>query len=208
MNGIGVVATKGGMGKSSSVVALAGAPYARGLPVLVIDLDPQAGASQLRDGLGSAAVAGLLAATSVPPDRLQMELTESALMRDPAAAATLAALRALGVGLALDDFGTGYSSLGYLKRFPIDTAKLDKTFVDGLGRDAEDTAIVEAVLGMGRTREFGVVAEGIESAAQADQLRALGCATGQGYRFARPLPADQAEDLVAARAAPLAGVIA
>ncbi len=132
-------------------------------------------------------VAGVLRATGVRPDSVWLELTESALMSDAEATiASLLALRALGVRLAVDDFGTGYSSMSYLKRFPIDSLKIDKTFVDGLGRDPEDTAICAAIVSLAHALEMGAVGEGIETTEQLEELCALGCEYGQGYLFGRP----------------------
>jgi diguanylate cyclase (GGDEF)-like protein/PAS domain S-box-containing protein len=136
-------------------------------------------------------VARILEMTGLDPARLSLEITETAIINDATTArATLDRLKALGVRLVLDDFGTGYSSLSHAKHFPIDTLKIDRSFVDGLGSDVEDSAIVAAVISMGRALGLMVVAEGVETQAQADQLWSLGCPLAQGYHFARPLAAD------------------
>ncbi|MEA2467919.1 MAG: two-component system, chemotaxis family, CheB/CheR fusion protein, partial [Thermoleophilaceae bacterium] len=106
-------------------------------------------------------------------------------------------LKELGVRLALDDFGTGYSSLTYVRRFPIDTLKIDRSFVDGIAGSSEDEAIVTAVLSMGRALGVDVVAEGVETEEQAARLRALGCTLAQGFLFSRPLSAGAAFELLA-----------
>jgi diguanylate cyclase (GGDEF)-like protein/PAS domain S-box-containing protein len=143
-------------------------------------------------------VAGMLARTGFEPRRLQLEITESVIMNDaPATLVTLRALKELGVQLAIDDFGTGYSSLSYLKRFPVDVLKIDRTFVTGLGYDAEDTAIVQAIITLANTLGLHVTAEGVESAAQLAQLQALGCQLGQGYYFAKPLSCERVGTLLA-----------
>jgi diguanylate cyclase (GGDEF)-like protein/PAS domain S-box-containing protein len=135
-------------------------------------------------------VAAALTAAGLEARWLRLEITESLAMRDVAATiTTLAALQALGVQVALDDFGTGYSSLAYLKRLPVDTLKIDKDFIDGLGIGEEDTAIVTAIIALAHTLGLVVIAEGVETVAQTDRLRALGCDLAQGYHFARPLPA-------------------
>ena len=109
----------------------------------------------------------------------------------------LAQLKTLGVNLVLDDFGTGYSSLSHLKRFPFDVLKIDRAFIDGLGKDdGEDDAIVTATMGMGSAMRLDVVAEGVETADQIDRLRALGCTVAQGYHFSQPLPATRMGELV------------
>ena len=108
-------------------------------------------------------------------------------------------MKALGVGLAIDDFGTGYSSLAYLKRFPIDTIKIDRSFVDGLSEDPQATAIVESIVALAKALRLSVTAEGVETEAQRDRLRALACQRGQGYLFARPQPAGEIENLLGTR---------
>ncbi|MDV5859544.1 EAL domain-containing protein [Pseudomonas mendocina] len=134
-------------------------------------------------------VAGVLAATGLPPEQLELEVTESAIMEDPdAALKLLTSLRALGVRLAIDDFGTGYSSLARLKRLPVDKLKLDQSFVRGLPDDPEDAAITRAVIALGKSLGLKVLAEGIEQPEQADFLRGLGGDYGQGYHFGRPQP--------------------
>jgi len=132
-------------------------------------------------------VARMLDEAGLDPRQLALEITESQLMEDPLASAeTLAALRELGVRPVLDDFGTGYSSLGYLKRFPVDSVKVDRSFVDGLGIEGEDSAIVAAVVSLGHALGLSIVAEGVETSGQLDALLALGCDRAQGYWFSGP----------------------
>ena len=132
-----------------------------------------------------------LQASGLDPRTLKLEITETVAMHDiDATVAKLEALREAGIQLAIDDFGTGYSSLNYLKRLPVDALKIDRTFVEGLGHDMLDAAIVQTVVTLARTLQLSVVGEGIESQAQAAQLRALGCDSGQGFLFARPEPAE------------------
>lgn len=127
----------------------------------------------------------------LPPDRLCLELTETALMSNPEVAQEmLELLRQLGVSVAIDDFGTGYSSLAYLKRFPVDVVKIDRSFVSGLPHDLDDAAIVSTIIGLAQARQLTVTAEGIETAEQVDALRRLGCTRGQGFLFARPGPPE------------------
>jgi diguanylate cyclase (GGDEF)-like protein len=135
--------------------------------------------------------------SGLDPRMLTLEITESAIMVDTeAAAATLLRLKDLGIQLAIDDFGTGYSSLSYLKRFRVDTLKIDRSFVDKLGEDPHDTAIVRGVVALAKSLNLAVTAEGIETADQLEELRALGCDKGQGYYFARPLPPESLEALL------------
>ena len=138
-------------------------------------------------------VADALESSGAEPHMLCLELTESVLMEDAERAqATLKALKEIGVRLALDDFGTGYSSLGYLHRFPVDTVKIDRAFVSGLDGNRDGSAIVAVVLRIGDVLGLDVVAEGVETAAQLLELRALGCRLGQGYYFAPPRPPEAA----------------
>jgi EAL domain-containing protein (putative c-di-GMP-specific phosphodiesterase class I) len=149
-----------------------------------------------------AGVREILAETGLPPRDLELELTETYLMQDAnATAAVLRALRDLGVGLALDDFGTGYSSLSYLKRFPINTLKIDQSFVRDLTTDADDAGIVSAVVSMGKSLNLRVVAEGVETREQLSYLRNRGCNEGQGYYFSRPVPAAEFTRLLLQRIA-------
>src|SRR5207237_5192884 len=132
-------------------------------------------------------VAEILDATGVDPSQICLEITETLAMSDVDwVTNVLLGLKRLGVRVAIDDFGTGYSSLGYLKRFPIDVLKIDRSFVAGLGCDADDASIVAAMVGLAHTLGMGVVAEGVESAVQAQVLTGLGCRQAQGYYYARP----------------------
>jgi len=139
----------------------------------------------------------LLALNSLDPAALTLEITESVLMRDTdGALESLLGLKALGVQLAIDDFGTGYSSLSYLKRFPIDVLKVDRAFVNGLGTDDDDTAIIAGILAMARGLRVDVVAEGVERPEQLQVLRLLNCPFAQGFHFARPLSGPEFEVLL------------
>jgi len=142
-------------------------------------------------------VARALEAGGADPRQVQLEITEGVAMGNAEATVEiLRRLKGLGVGLAIDDFGTGYSSLAYLKRFPVDALKIDRAFVTGLRRETADSSIVGAVVGLGRALRLTVVAEGVETAEEAAQLCELGCALGQGYHFARPLPRAQVDALL------------
>ena len=135
--------------------------------------------------------------TGMPARLLELELTESHLMDNPGAAQEqVSALKALGVQIAIDDFGTGYSSLAYLKRFEIDILKVDQSFVRDMLEDAADAAIVHAVIALGHTLGFKVVAEGVENLPTAQTLTALGCDELQGYCFSRPLPVPEFQEWV------------
>jgi len=131
------------------------------------------------------------------PSHLTLELTESVLVDDPVEAITqLAALKDLGIKLAIDDFGIGYSSLSYLKQFPVDLLKIDRTFVRGVENDAHDKAIARSVVALADAFGLQVTAEGIETEGQCAQLLGMGCNRGQGYLFSRPLVAEAFEAFV------------
>ena len=144
-------------------------------------------------------VTDVLADTGTPSAALRLEISERVLMDDAdETVKVLERLRATGIGIGVDDFGTGYSSLARLKQFPVDSVKIDRSFVDGLGRDPEDSAIVTAVVSMAHALGLTAMAEGVETPDQLAELRALGCELGQGYLFGRPLPADEAVAAMAA----------
>jgi diguanylate cyclase (GGDEF)-like protein/PAS domain S-box-containing protein len=162
---------------------------AGGAPVSIsINLSPR----QLAESTLPRIVAGALDRTGVDPNRVWLEITESTLMRDAESAVSmLHHLRDLGVHLAVDDFGTGYSSMTYLKRFPVDSLKVDQSFVDGLASEPEATAICTAVVSLAHALGMGAVAEGVATPQQLHALRALGCEFAQGFLFGRPAPADR-----------------
>jgi EAL domain-containing protein (putative c-di-GMP-specific phosphodiesterase class I) len=142
-------------------------------------------------------VASVLEETGLSPQFLEQEVTESVLMTQAeATTGVLHALKDLGVQLAIDDFGTGYSSLSYLSRFPVNTLKIDRSFVHGIGRTQHDATIINAVIGIARSLEQSVVAEGIETKEQLALLRSYDCGEGQGYYFSRPVAATQFADLL------------
>ena len=137
-------------------------------------------------------VSQALAASGLNGERLKLELTESALVADPdRTAATMHALKDLGVTIAMDDFGTGYSNLAYLQKLPIDLLKIDRSFVTGMLADRDKLAIVRAILSLAQALNMRTVAEGIESNELAQTLAALGCTYGQGYLYARPLGGER-----------------
>jgi EAL domain-containing protein (putative c-di-GMP-specific phosphodiesterase class I) len=135
--------------------------------------------------------------SGLQPGALCLEITESTLMNDPQASAdAMQALRDLGVHISIDDFGTGYSSLSYLKHFPIDSLKVDQTFVDGLGEDPDDSVIVSAVIALAHSLGMTAVAEGVETEIALDELRRLGCDRVQGFLLGRPVPASELETTI------------
>ncbi|HEX6630011.1 MAG TPA: EAL domain-containing protein [Gemmatimonadaceae bacterium] len=138
-----------------------------------------------------------------PPTALVLEITESALVKDSALVLQrLHDLKALGIRLAVDDFGTGYSSLGYLQRLPVDTLKIDRSFIAGIVRGRHDSELARTIIGLGATLALHCVAEGIEDAQQHAHLQTLGCELGQGFHFSRPVEADVVAGLLAAGPAP------
>ena len=149
-------------------------------------------------GLGQS-VANALSESGLQPEYLELEVTESMLMQDvDATLKTLFQLKAMGVRLAIDDFGTGYSSLSYLKRFPLDTLKIDRSFIKDLPRDAEDAAIAKAIIAMAHSLKLAVVAEGVETVEQLAFLQQHGCELIQGFLFSRPVPAGEIPTLLSA----------
>ena len=158
-----------------------------GLPPLSLAVNLSA--RQFRQPYLARFIEDALCEAGIDPKRLEVELTESMLMEDNEATnGVLAALAAMGVRVAMDDFGTGHSSLSYLKRFDIDTLKIDRSFVSELPHDPEDKAIATAIVAMGHSLHMKVVAEGVETQAQAQCLRELGCDEMQGYLLSRPMP--------------------
>jgi EAL domain-containing protein (putative c-di-GMP-specific phosphodiesterase class I) len=152
-------------------------------------------------------VAASVEEAGIPPGLIELELTESVIMRDsPEVAQRLRELTALGIRLAVDDFGTGYSSFGYFRTFPIHALKIDRSFVRDIDRDPNSAALAEAIIAMASSLRLKVVAEGVETNAQLAQLRRFGCQEMQGYIFSKPLPPDELLALLEEdRRLPLAG---
>ncbi|WET80048.1 EAL domain-containing protein [Amycolatopsis sp. QT-25] len=164
----------------------------RGQLGIDLNLKVNLSARQLDDPHLVAGVQDALKTTGLPPHALTLEVTESALMRDQAAAAeVLTSLRDLGVSLAIDDFGTGYSSLAQLQRLPLDTLKIDRTFVTGIAESRDAAAIVKSIIAMAHAVDLIVVAEGVEDEEQLAVLRELRCDQAQGFHLGRPAPPDE-----------------
>ncbi|MSQ87779.1 MAG: bifunctional diguanylate cyclase/phosphodiesterase [Betaproteobacteria bacterium] len=162
----------------------------QGLPRLriAVNLSPRqfAHPSLLQD------VARVLAETGLDPIWLEFEITESMVIRDPEhAVSLLRSLKEMGIHLSIDDFGTGYSSLSYLKRFPLNSVKIDRSFIQDLPGDSNHTEITQAIIAMAHSLRLGAIAEGVETEEQLRFLRLHGCNQMQGYLFSKPLPADQ-----------------
>jgi diguanylate cyclase (GGDEF)-like protein/PAS domain S-box-containing protein len=142
-------------------------------------------------------VARTIAQSGLTPESIELEITESLVMHNPEHAAdTLQKLKAMGITLSIDDFGTGYSSLAYLKRFPIDCVKIDRSFIKDIPVEAADMAITKGVIALGHSLRLKVVAEGVETKEQQEFLRSNGCDEMQGFLFSRPLPADEVTTLL------------
>jgi diguanylate cyclase (GGDEF)-like protein len=162
-----------------------------------LNLSVNLSARQVQDPDLPVKVAAVLEEVGLDASSLTLEITEGLLLQDADGIMDrLHAIKSLGINLALDDFGTGYSSLSYLQRFPIDVLKIDKSFVDRVSEGAEAAALVRTIVALSESLQLRTVAEGIEQPDQADHLRLLGCERGQGYLFARPLPADGVTELL------------
>jgi EAL domain-containing protein (putative c-di-GMP-specific phosphodiesterase class I) len=162
-----------------------------------LDLAVNLSARQFQQRNLTEAIAAAIAASGLAPGSVELELTESVIMRDAAESARrLRELTALGIRLSVDDFGTGYSSLGYLRSFPISSLKIDRSFVRDIDRDPNGAAIAQAIIALAKNLGLKVVAEGVETAVQLDQLRRYGCDEMQGFLFSRPLPADELVQLL------------
>ncbi|HET9443674.1 MAG TPA: EAL domain-containing protein [Acidimicrobiales bacterium] len=170
-------------------------------PGVPLTMSVNLSAIQLRQDDLAERVAKALDRTGTPPGLLCLEITESVLMSEAGVTTrVLADLKAIGVDIAVDDFGTGYSSLAYLKRFPVDELKVDRSFVKGLGREADSSAIVAAVMALARALGLTSLAEGVENERQLEELRALGCERAQGFHFAVPMSAADFTAYLAAAA--------
>lgn len=154
-------------------------------------------AAQLSESRLLTEVRHVLRALELPPDRLEIEITETiALQQGDEVSDQLQALRRDGITLTCDDFGTGYASLSFLKSFPVDRLKIDQSFIRNVTQDSVDAAIVRSVINVGQSLKIGVVAEGVETAEQRDFLLANGCIEAQGYLYGRPMPADRLTDFL------------
>ncbi|MGE4528302.1 MAG: EAL domain-containing protein, partial [Rhodospirillaceae bacterium] len=151
-----------------------------------------------RDANLESVLRGILEEFGLPPDLLELELTESALVEDiDQTVETLSRLKRLGLTIAIDDFGSGYSSFGYLTRFPIDSLKIDRAFVCNIPVSTDDMTVARAIIGMAKNLDLKLVAEGVETVEQARFLKDHGCDMAQGYLYSRPVPASAYLRLVA-----------
>ncbi len=163
-----------------------------------LTISVNASATEFADEGFASELAELLARLNLAPSTVQLEITEGIFL-DPTSSVidTVEAVRRLGVRIALDDFGTGYSSLSYINRYPIDTIKIDRSFVSGMGANERTFAVVDLIVSLGRKLDVAIVAEGVETAEQAATLAGIGCGFGQGFHYARPERADIAGRLLA-----------
>jgi EAL domain-containing protein (putative c-di-GMP-specific phosphodiesterase class I) len=162
----------------------------QGLPAIriAVNLSPR----QFADPNLLVDVGAALEKSGMPPELLELEITESMLMQNVEhAVQVLTAIKSLGITLAVDDFGTGYSSMSLVKKFPIDVLKIDRSFVRDIASDSEDKAIADAIIALGRALDLTIVAEGVETAEQEAFLRAHNCDEIQGYLISKPIPADE-----------------
>ena len=214
-----------GYGRSGQAMARVLTP--EGVPYIALDLDPDRvrqelteygvipeewggqnmfvniSAKQAAHSNFVGVVRRILSETGIAPHRLELELTETAIMEDPEfSLAELNRLKKLGVRLAIDDFGTGYSSLSHLSRFPMDTLKVDRSFVAGMGQTEGNQEIIKAVVGLAHILNLTVVAEGVETQRQFSMVRDMGCSVVQGYHLAHPMDAEQIETLLATQPHP------
>lgn len=166
-----------------------------GLPPLCISVNISAIDFRQRDFVDN--LVAILKQTDMQPHLLELEITESVLMQNvEETVKTLHTIKAMGVRLALDDFGTGYSSLSYLRRFPIDVLKIDQSFVRGLNVNNQDEQLISAIIGMGRSLELTIIAEGVETLDQLSFLQAQLCEEGQGFLFSKAVPAKDFAQLL------------
>ena len=169
-----------------------------GLPHVTVAVNLSAWQFHRRDLVSL--VKQILHDTELYPEYLELELTESVIIQEAnEAVPTLLGLKELGVRLSMDDFGTGYSSLNYLRRFPFDTLKIDRLFVEGITSSAHDTTIVQAVIALAHSLNLKVIAEGVEIKEELDFLQANDCDEIQGYYFSKPLPPDEFMHLLESR---------
>jgi len=164
---------------------------------IAVNLSPR----QFRRSDLAARLLAVLSETGLPPQALEFEVTEGMVMEHPERGVlVLTELVAAGVNVSIDDFGTGYSSLAYLKRFPVHRLKIDRSFVSGLPDDRNDRSLTRAVVAIAKSLGLSVIAEGVETQAQADFLRRIGCDFAQGHHFSKPLRADALEAFLRTRA--------
>jgi EAL domain-containing protein (putative c-di-GMP-specific phosphodiesterase class I) len=157
--------------------------------------------SQFRGSGLTDTIRSALDGATLDPEYFEVELTESAVMSDPEESiAILEQLSSMGVLVSVDDFGTGYSSMSYLRRFPIDKLKIDRVFISEIASRPEDASIVRAIVSLAHSLRLKVVAEGVETPAQLEFLKAVGCDEYQGYHFSRPLPGNEFERLIREKA--------